>query len=295
VNEHFSGLATPDATTHLVPTPFGDFTLHTNAWTPNSAAPGWDITAAGVMGPDNIGIDRDFIDVGRFVPSASNPTPATTLTPATPVGFSVQQDLHWFCPQAAAGSQWVSPPFTRLTHTRHLHQTSGDLTFVTGIPAPSLAATSDDYTGQPAIVHAAASPNPVVVSPTRPPGSPRGTPRPAPNTTTVTADTLPSSLAGLNGTHELRFSIRGPRLGCTVNATTGEVTVGTTPGTITVRVRDANRANHNFDEVVITIVATAPAATAPATGSSPSATHPGLYLPSTPGDTLPPPPLPAEP
>ena len=295
VNERFSGLATPNAATHLVPTPFGNFTLQTNPWTPNSAAPGWDVTDTGVMGPDNIGIERDFIDVGRFVASASNPTPATTLTPAAPVGFSVQQDLHWFCPQAAVGSQWITPPFTTLTHTRHLHLTSGDLTFVTGIPAPSLAATSDDYTGQPAIIRAAASFNPVTVSATVPRGSPRGTPRPTPNTTMVTADTLPSSLAGLTGTHDLRFSIRGPALGCTVNATNGEVTVGTTLGTITVRVTDVNRPNHNFDEVMITIVAAA-AAPAPAPANPPPGVpHPGLYLPSTPGDVALPPPLPAAP
>jgi hypothetical protein len=180
-----------------------------------------------------------------------------------------------------------------LTHTRHLHLTSGDVTFVTGIPAPSLAATSDDYTGQPASVHAAAAPNPVTVSATVPRGSPRGTPRPTPNTTTVTADTLPSSLAGLTGTHGLRFSIRGPARGCRVNATTGEVTVGTTPGTITVRVRDVNRRNRNFDEVVITIAAPAPAA--PSASPPPPVPHPGLHPSSAPGDIGPPPPLPAAP
>jgi hypothetical protein len=294
VNERFSGLATPDAASHVVPTPFGDFTLRTNPWTPNSDAPGWDITASGIMGPDNIGIARDFIDVGRFVSSASNPTPATTLTSATPVGFSVQQDLHWFCPQAAVGSQWITPPFATLTHTRHLWETSGDLSVITGIPTPSLAANSDPYTGHPAIIRATASPNPVAVSATLPPGSPRGTPRPTPNTTTVTADTLPSSLAGLTGSHGLRFSIRGARLGCSIDATTGVVTVGSTPGTITVRIRDVNAANRNFDEVPITVASSVPAATPPAATPT-SVAHPGLHPVPTPGEIAPPPPLPVIP
>lgn len=293
VNEHFAGLATPDATTHVVPTPFGNFTLNTNAWLPNSDAPGWDITASGIMGPDNLAIDRSFIDVGQFVSSASNPTPANTLTDATPVGFTVQQDLHWFCPQAAVGSQWIVPPFATLTHTRHLWMSTGNLTFITGIPAPSLAATSDAYTGQPAIINAAASPNPVLVSATLPPGSPRGTPRPTPNTATVTADTLPVSMAGLTGTHGLGFRIRGAALGCTINATTGVVTVGTTTGTITVRVSDVNRANRNFDEVQLAIVATLPPSSP--VPVPPPGPHPGLYPHSVPGEIAPPPPLPVLP
>jgi uncharacterized protein DUF4157 len=295
VNERFPLLPTPDARTHTFTTPFGEFTLHTNPWTPSSAAPGWDIDASGIMGPDNLAIDRSLVDVGHFVASASNPTPATTLTSATPVGFTVRQDLHWLCPQAAVGSQWVTPAFASLTHTRHLMESSGDVTFVTGIPAPSLMATSDPYTGQPAIINAAASPNPVTVSATLPPGSPRGTPRPTPNTTTVTADTLPSSLLGLNGTHDLRFGIRGNRRGCSIDARTGEVTVGTTPGTVTVRVSDVNRANRNFDEVPITIAAASPTPT-PSPVSPPfPTTHPGLYPQPVPGEVAPPPPLPVSP
>lgn len=298
VNERFSGLATPDAATHAVPTPFGTFTLRSNPWTPNSDAPGWDVTASGVQGPDRISTERNFIDVGRFVSSASNPTPATTLTSATPVGFSVQQDLHWFCPQAAVGSQWISPPFVTLTHTRHLMEASGNLTFVTGIPTPSIAAQSDPYTGQPAFIHAAANPNPVTVSATVPPGSPRGTRPPPANTTTVTADTLPSSLSALTGRHDRRFTIQGNALGCRVNATTGVVTVGTTPGAITVRVGDTDRTNRNFDEVVVTITAAAsPAPTAPTpTPTAPQKPHPGLYLPPPkPEDYSAPPPLPVIP
>ena len=296
VNERFPLLPTPDASTHTFATPFGSFTLHTNPWTPSSSTPGWDIDASGIQGPDNLAIDRSLIDVGRFVISASNPTPATTLTSATPVGFTVRQDLHWLCPQAAVGSQWVTTAFASLTHTRHLMESSGDVTFVTGIPAPSLMAHSDPYTGQPAIINAAASPNPVTVSATLPPGSPRGTPRPTPNTTTVTADTLPSSLLGLSGTHGLQFSIRGNRQGCSIDATTGEVTVGTTPGTITVRVSDVARGNRNFDEVPITIAAAAPAPTpSPVPPPVPTTTPPGLYPQPVPGEVAPLPPLPASP
>lgn len=290
VNERFSGLATPNAATHLVATPFGDFTLHSNPWTPNSDSPGWAVTTAGVQGPDNIGTDRNFIDVGRFVSSASNRTPTTTLTAATPVGFSVQQDLHWFCAQAAVGSQWVTPPFATLTHTRHLMQTGSNVTFVTGIPVPSLAANSDPYTGQPAIIGATATPNPVAASATVPPGSPRGTRPPPANTTTVTARTLP---APIPTGHDLRFSIQGNRRGCSINATTGVVTVGTRTGTITVRVRDAARGNRNFDEVPVTISATpAPAATPAAPPTSPT---PTVNPPATPAQIAPPPPLPAAP
>jgi hypothetical protein len=286
VNERFSGVPNPDSATHVMATPFGQFTLNSNQWTPNSDAPGWEITTSGIMGPDNIGIERSLIDVGRFVSSASNPTPATTLTPATPVGFSVQQDLHWFCPQAAVGSQWVTPPFAKLIHTRQLFQTDKALSFVTGIPVPSLAAKSDAYTGQPAIIHAAALSNPVLVSATLPRGAPRGTPRPEANTTTVKADTLPAPLAGGHG---LRFSIQGPALGCRINAT-GVVTVGTQTGTITVRVSDVNSANHNFDEVQLAIVATLPPAPPPV-----PAPPRGQHLQSVPGEIAPPPPLPVLP
>jgi hypothetical protein len=160
----------------------------------------------------------------------------------------------------------------------------GNVTFVVGIPSPSLAAHSDNYTGQPAIINAAAAPNPVLVSAT----APRGTRPPPANTTTVTAGTLPSSLSGIPGRHGLRFSIQGAALGCRVNARTGVVTVGTTPGTITVRVNDVDGANHNFDEVPISIVATLPAA-------PPPGPHPGLHPQIAPEDIAVPPPLPAAP
>ncbi len=72
------------------------------------------------------------------------------------------------------------------------------------------------------------------------------------------------------------------------------VTVGTTTGTITVRVSDVNGANRNFDEVPISIVATLPAPATTAPKSSTTA-HPGLYPQTVPGDVAVPPPLPVNP
>lgn len=304
INERFAGLATPNATTHAVETPFGTFTLTSNPFVLNSDAPGWDISAAGVMSPDNIGIARSFINVGRFIASASNRTPAVSFDANGMVGFSVRQDLHWLCPQAAVGAQWVMPAFTTLTHTRHLVRVGDNLSFLVGIPAPSLMAKSDPYTGHPAIFAAQATPGAVAVSAGVPRGAPRGTRAAPAHTATITAQTLPGSLTGLTGAHALRFSIRGNALGCRVSATTGVLTVGAQTGTITVRVSDAVQGNPNFDEVRVPIVA--PGTAVPAPGAAPTGTtganaaplnaaHPGLYPQRAPGQIDAAPPLPVLP
>jgi hypothetical protein len=74
----------------------------------------------------------------------------------------------------------------------------------------------------------------------------------------VTGDVIPSSGPKV-------FSIVGPKLGCEIDAATGEVQVGSTSGSIKVRV-SAGRGS-NFDEVTITI--TAPPAPTPSPPPTP--------------------------
>ena len=95
----------------------------------------------------------------------------------------------------------------------------------------------EDYVGPAAVTNAAASANTVMASPPRPESGTW-----AQRKVTVTADAIPD-------TATLTYSIRGPRLGCTIDSN-GEVSIGVRAGTITVRVA-ATRSN--YDEVTIAI------------------------------------------
>ncbi len=231
VGEKFPALPNPNGTTHTFATPFGQLTLNTKnlAATPGNGL-NWFVTGGGLGGThDNVTMGRAGINLGSFLASASNPTPATPLSGAT---FDAGQELHWFCWQ---DSSWrlVAP----VTHRRALINPSSGPKFrttVNGTPH------DDDYTGHPAIVQAMASPATIPPSVTGQPAS----------TSTVSATTFPGTLpAG----HSLRFSLRPPALGCTINATTGVLTAGTQTGVVTVRVRDLATANPNFDETQVTI------------------------------------------
>jgi len=65
----------------------------------------------------------------------------------------------------------------------------------------------------------------------------------------VTADVIPASGSKV-------FSIVGPKLGCEIDAATGEVQIGSSTGSIKVCVSSGK--GSNFDEVTITITALAP-------------------------------------
>jgi hypothetical protein len=113
-----SRLPDPDAASHTFATVFGDFTLNTGTLpdAASGASGNWFLTSAGELGGthDNVGIDKSMVDIGRHLVSGSNPTPTHPL----PAGFTVDQQLFWWCPHAAAGSRWTQ--FTATTHRREL-------------------------------------------------------------------------------------------------------------------------------------------------------------------------------
>lgn len=237
VNEIFSGVPNPGATSHTIPvTPFGPFTLSSN--NPAALAAGWGIDSGGQMtGDDHVTMSRRGVDLRPLVANTSNPAPAHSL----PAEFTVDQSLRSL---EIPGNTWRTP-FVSVPHVRGLRESGGTAeVFVSANGVEHV----DPYVGRPAAQNITAAPASVEASAPRPP-APRGRgtrpPAPTPNTVQVSAETLPDGA-------RLRFSIQGPALGCRINATTGELTVGTTPGTIRVR---AQTDAASFDEVVVTVTA----------------------------------------
>ena len=70
----------------------------------------------------------------------------------------------------------------------------------------------------------------------------------------MTGDVVPSGGAKV-------FSIQGAKLGCEIDASSGEILIGDQAGTITLRVWAGK--GTNFDEATLTIVALPPATAAP--------------------------------
>ncbi len=242
INERFIGVRDPAAAKHDIPTPFGVFTLHTNVLTPHPpTSAGWHLDDSGTMTTtDHIDIDKKFLNVGHFIASASNPSPSKVL----PQNFAVTQGLHWFC---LPDGGWHMPYFTTVPHKREL-RLAGDAAEVA--VTVNGRETTDPYEGFPAFHNAKADPSSVTASPPPSKGG-KGKPKAdAPPTVTVDADTLPTSLDPPHGKH---FSIQGSALGCKINQT-GTLTVGSTPGTVRVRIGDVTKlSNPNFDEVAVTI------------------------------------------
>jgi hypothetical protein len=229
INEKFDSLKAA--------TGFGPFALSANA----AGSQGWDLTSSGAMaGPDNVDIGKSMIDVGKFVKSASNPAPANTL----PVGFTMVQHMH--AKSFPAGTLDASP-FTDIDHVRTL--TDKDTFTVTA----GMKSTDDPYTGPSAYTNIKASATTVSASPPKPKGP--GAASWTRNKVQVTADVIPSK----GGTKV--FSLVGAKLGCDIDASSGEVLIGDQAGTIKVRA-SAGAGGANFDEVSITIApAPAPAPT----------------------------------
>ncbi len=234
---------------------------------PASTSGNWFLTSAGELGGshDNVTIAKSMIDIGKHLVSDSNPTPANPL----PAGFTVDQEFHWWCPHAAAGSRWTM--FAPTTHTRRLRiDSSGtDAEFVAIVNSQENAMP---YEGRTGVTNAQASPATVAPSPAG------GTA----NTVQISADAFPSSA-------QLHFSIQGAKLGCSINATTGELTIGTQTGVVTVRVANA-RGGPNWDEVQVTIAvpAAVPPAPSPPTNPPPNAPPSGGTVAPPVGETSPP-------
>lgn len=264
VGERFPGIPDPDAASHTLTTPFGDFTLSTGTLqdAANATHGNWFLTAAGELGGthDNVTIARSMVDIGRHLVSDSNPTPAHPL----PAGFTITQDWHWWCPHGAPGSRWTR--FTAVTHRRELRldASGSDAEFVAAVNGQENAIAYDGRTG---VTHAVADPATVAPSP--------GGGAPA-NTVQISADAFPSG-------RQLHFSIQGNALGCSINARTGVLTIGSRTGTVRVRVANASR-GPNWDEVDVTI------ANPPAPAPNPAPTPAPPSSPSSPtGGTLAPP------
>ncbi|HKD96533.1 MAG TPA: hypothetical protein VKB69_02920 [Micromonosporaceae bacterium] len=183
------------------------------------------------MGPDSVGIEQSMVHINDFVTNTSHPTLAHGGLPA---GFTVTQNLRAL---ELPGRVYHTPPFATPPHTRELREGNGSPEFVVTVNGQP---HSDPYTGPAAVHNATASPATVTASP----APTRGHPLPpgSANTVQISADTLPS-------TANLTFSMHGRARGCTVDPT-GILTIGSTPGTVTVRVRASPE---SFDDVTVTI------------------------------------------
>ncbi len=252
INEEFSSLTAT--------APWGAFTLTANA----AGSHGWDLDSSGTMaGPDNVTIDAASVDIGKLVHSTSNPARTATM----PQGFTMTQRLF---ATVLPGGALEGTPFLTVAHRREL--IDGHQFKVTA----GLGSIIEDYSGPEAVTNARASSSTVMASPPRP-----ETGEWAQRKVTIAADAIPDSAT-------LTYSITGADLGCSVDSD-GEVSIGSTAGTITVRVTAAAT---NFDDVTITITEhVAAESTEPETAPPADSSGPGAAVPPT----RPAPPAPASP
>lgn len=119
------------------------------------------------------------------------------------------------------------------THDRTLDDRGGHLVAVTTANNVPLV---EDYAGPAVFRRCRATPASLPISQPM-----------APSTTLVQVDREGAAVAP-------HFSIQGPTLGCTIGSSTGILTAGTTPGTVTVRAGTAS----NFDATTVTITRATP-------------------------------------
>lgn len=228
VGEKFPGVPNPDAADHDVTgIPFGNGTFKFRSSTLTSdASNNWFLTKKGGLNGtlDRVTMERSGVDIGQHIVSASNPKPANPL----PAKFSLQQDLHWYCPAAAADKRWTK--FVSLQHERKLTDTPEFVVTVNKFER------KDAYTGPTGVQKATATPASIV----------RSEPKQKAKTVQIGATALPSG-------RTLHYSIRSTdKLGCSIDAKTGLLTIGTKAGEIVVRVANA-AGGSNYDEVKVTI------------------------------------------
>ena len=239
VNEQFAGTT---GTTLSLSGTIGSIDITVND--PASASAGWDLTSSGTMaGPDHVSWTHAGFDARPFVVNASNPTPSNRL----PQAITTTQSFHNLSfPSRTYGTSAVATT----THRRAFEDRSAVLKAVTSAlpPGATTPEVEEDYKG-PAVFRRCVA-DPSTVSPSA--AAPARGRAPAPNTSTVSVDREGAAATPT-------FSIQGPALGCTVNARTGVVRIGTTPGSIRVRAGVAA----NFDETTITIAAPTPPTPSP--------------------------------
>lgn len=256
VNEIFSGLKDPAATSHAIPSPFGTFTLISND--PANIEGGWGITSSGEMNDvDRVTIGRAGVDIRPLVTNTSNPAPAQTL-PAT---FPIAQDLR----ALEFPAKTFGAPFVTVSHVRGLRVGSSGPEFFVSANGKE---NPDPYTGPPAVRNIKASATTIEALPAPPP-VPKGQ-KPTP----VTPKTIQISAESLPGTAKISFSLRGDALGCKIDKS-GLLTIGSTAGSV--KVRAAVGDGKSFDELNITITAP-PAAKKPAGAGTPGGKQSELDL-----------------
>jgi hypothetical protein len=243
VNELFAGVPNPNAATHAIGgTPFGTFTLESND--PTSPKAGWDIDSSATLRPDNVGIGKGMVRASKFVRSASNPSP----DPLSGAHFTVVQSLRAL-EQGGPVPKYMATAFATVDHIRGLRASAGSLEVFVSVNGVTEA---QDYVGPPAFTNARA--NPVTVMANQPAPAKAGgkppSPPPAPTTVQISVDTVPAYPAS---GHDARFSIVGNHLGCKIDPVSGVLTIGTEPGTVTVRARDVVASNPAYDEIAVVI------------------------------------------
>jgi hypothetical protein len=247
VGERFPGAPTPTAATHDfsgAAWPFGardTFTLSTGTLASNAAG-AWTLDSSAQFGPvpagstvqqgDNLSTDKALINVGNHIQSSSNPTPIGPL----PVTMTLDQDLYWFNPLAAAANRWTK--FTTLAHSRTLRADGTNVEFVTTLNGVEHVET---YEGSTGVFGLTASP----ASTPKSAAATGGAAAPAARTVALSVQSLPTSL---RSGEILAWSFVGNALGCTVTPDTSDsklatLTVGTSPGTVTVEVTDMSTKN----------------------------------------------------
>ena len=256
VGERFPGAPTPNAATHAfsgAAWPFGahdTFTLSTGTLA-NNAAGAWTLDSSGQFGPvpagstlqqgDNLSTAKTLINVGNHIQSSSNPTPIGPL----PVTMTLDQDLYWFNPLAAAANRWTK--FTTLAHSRTLRADGTNVEFVTTLNGVEHVET---YEGSTGVFGLTASP----ASTPKSAAATGGGAAPAARTVSLSVQSLPTSL---RSGEVLAWSFVGNALGCTVTPDTSDsklatLTVGTSPGTVTVEVTDKDAKNKARVQIRIT-------------------------------------------
>lgn len=228
INEHFDSLTATQ--------PWGgEFTLTANA----ANSPGWALDSSGEMaGPDNVTIkdEADGLDARRLIANASNPTPTNT----PPAQFAMTQHLR---PKDFPGGTWSGTDFTTVDHIRGVREVSGDLEVFVGVNTEEEATA---YNGRPTYRNLSGASTVQASAP-----APEGGTEPDRNTVTFTAEALPN-------TANMVFSLVGnqaARKGCTIDASSGVLTVGLQAGTVKVRVSNGSQNPTFFDEIDLTITA----------------------------------------
>ena len=227
---HVNELFAAATGTRLVITGALNTTLTVTVNNAGSATAGWDLDDTGMMtSPDHV-TWSNTVDARPYVVNASHPTP----NPGLPQVLTAAQDFR----NLTFPGQTYGAAIASTTHRRAIEDRNNQLKAVTSANASGInEEIVEDYVGPTVFRRCLATPDTIRVAAPTPPGGEA----PEMDTSTITVDTEGQAAVPT-------FSIRSPDLGCTIT-TAGELTPGTTAGTVTVRAGDAV----NFDETTVTL------------------------------------------